>query len=150
MMLVLWNTERIATELAFCGLAPSGARAIPQNLCLQGPGTHDRLRVRNDPADELLGGVAHLGHGDRDLTLSSLDRLWTRPVARARGRHGPFVPGSTQEGRHFLFDGALQHQPSTQTAQFGQVLTVLTQPTAQQLVNLRLKSSARGYSFHLA
>src|SRR5438270_12613784 len=72
MILVLWNTERIATELAFCGLAPSGARPIPQNQCLQGPGTHDRLRVRNDAADELLGGVAHLGHGDRDLTLSRL------------------------------------------------------------------------------
>jgi hypothetical protein len=84
-----------------------------------------RLGVRDDLADELLGRVAHLGHGDADLAFSGLDRLRPRAVARALRFGCSLVPRSTKEGRHFFFDGALQDQSGTQPTQFGQVLAIL-------------------------
>jgi hypothetical protein len=58
-----------------------------------------------------------------------------------------------QERSHFFIDSPLQDQPGSQPAQLGQVLTILAQPTGQQLFDLLLQSSTRGdsrYPVHLA
>ena len=75
--------------------------------------------VGEHAADELRGGASDLRHVHADLALGGLDRLRPRPVARASRLRRALVAGTTQEGGHLVFDGALQHQPRAQPTQLG-------------------------------
>ena len=86
---------------------------------LQRPGANHGSGVRDHLTDEALGGVAHLGHGNADLTLSGLDRLWPGSVTRAISGRRPLVPCSAKEGSNFFLHGPLQHQAGSQPSQRG-------------------------------
>jgi hypothetical protein len=106
--------------------------------------TDDRPTVGEHAADELRGSASDLRHVHADFALGRLDSLRSSPVARASRLGRALVPGTNQEGGHFVFHGALQHQPRSQSTQLGQLLAVRGQLVAKQFLDLRLQPGARG------
>ena len=114
----------------------------------EGPGPDDGLRVGDDRAHEPLQAAPHLGHRDGDPALGGLDPAGTRPVARAGRLRCPDIPGTAQEDRQLVLDGALDDELGTQATQLAQLLRT-ADPIEQEGFDLRLDQGAGGYpSFH--
>jgi hypothetical protein len=93
-------------------------------------GPDDPPGVGDDRADEAGERVAHLGHGDRDLALGSLDPAGTRPVARAGGVGRSLVPGPAKEDRDLLLHGPLEDELGAEAPELAQVVGT-ADPTEQ-------------------
>ena len=84
---------------------------------------------------------------------SAVDRFRPRSITRAGRLRRPLIASAAQERGNLLVHRTLQDQTSSQSAQLRQVLTPLTQPFRQLILDLQLEPNARRdsrYSFHLA
>ena len=114
--------------------------ADDQGLQRTSPDRHPN--VRDDSADELLGGVAQLRHLDLELALGGHHALGPVAVAGAASLHCSLIADALQEGSDLFLDSFLQDQLRSQPTEAPDALAV-GDALLQELGDFHLQSHAR-------